>query len=153
MLRASEVFGLSPEETEELANKAGLSIHYYIDGQNKLLTEVLNQRRIRQNLLLDDSNVTERMLQYIKSGMRPSKEAILAITISLGLNIDEIQILLKASGYVLSRSLPNDIVILYLLEHNNCNDEGDSLVWHINDILEELDLPLLGTKFYQKSQN
>lgn len=119
----------------------------FSETPNHLLIKALNQSRIKQDLLIEQSNVTERMLEYIKSGMHPSKESILAIAISLGLSIAEIQTLLKSSGYILSQSLPNDMVVLYLLEHNNCNNKENSLVWYINNTLEELDLPLLGTKF------
>ena len=119
----------------------------FSESPNHLLIKALNQSCIKQNLLLEQSNVTERMLEHIKSGMHPSKESILAIAISLGLNIAEIQAMLKSFGYVLSQSLPNDMVVLYLLEHNDCNNKENSLVWYINNTLEELNLPLLGTKF------
>lgn len=88
------------------------------------------------------------MFGYFQHGMHPSKEAILSMVITAGLGIDEIQDVLKHAGYFLSRSLPNDMVILYTLEQCPTLEKRSALVWKINHILQSLDLPLLGTRFY-----
>ena len=145
ILRCSEVFPLSLEETEVLANKAGLSVVYF-DAEKGF--PFFDTRWFHTSGQLGcEANVTERMLEYIKAGMRPAKETLLAIAISVGYSVEKIQHLLKTCGYVLSDSIPADIVILYYLKNNRMLS-GTSLVWQINAVLEELELPLLGTKFY-----
>lgn len=100
-----------------------------------------------QEFLLQ-SNITRRMFGYIQHGMHPSKETILSMVITAGLEIDDIQDVLKHAGYFLSRSLPNDMVILHLLEQCPALENRFALVWEINHVLQSLDLPLLGTRFY-----
>lgn len=149
ILNAGRVFGLNAVETELLANKAGLSVCRFLqtalqEGETPALPKPLP---VRHGRLLAESNVTERMLQYIRNGMRPTKETLLAISISLGYSLEEIQEALKIYGYFLSPSLPNDTVVLYVLDHGNGPDGGPVSVWQINSILEDLELPLLGTRF------
>ena len=74
------------------------------------------------------------------------------MVISLGMETEEIQQILKTAGYVLSKSLPMDMVVLYFLEHRSEMDREMSLVWQINEVLEELELPLLGTRLYGKGE-
>lgn len=148
-MKAAEVFELTLEETEALANKAGLSLAF-LDTKDSFLSEYF---RIcsgdKTQELVAKSNVTERMLEYIKKGTHPSKETIIAVAIAEGLTLDNIQTLLKRTGYILSRSLPNDMVVLYFLEHRTSSSGSASLVWQINLVLDELNLPMLGTRFYQ----
>ena len=145
ILKCSQLFPLNLEETEELANKAGLSILYFDIDEGFPLFDTQWFCSGRQ--LCHDANITERMLEYIKGGMRPSKETLLSIAISMGYRVEEIQKLMKTCGYVLSDSIPADRVVLYYLINNDVVG-GTSLVWQINTILEELELELLGTKFY-----
>ena len=86
------------------------------------------------------------MLQYIKSHKQPSKETLLAIAISLGLGIDEIQHLLKKAGYALSPSLPNDAVVCWFLSGDRKTAGSVPVLFYINEVLDELKLPLLMTR-------
>lgn len=150
VLKAAEIFCLSDEEAEHLANKAGLSLQQ--GGRRLEMQKVLEQYNGRQNQLFAASNITERMLYYIKANRNPSKESLTALVISLGMETEEIQQILKTAGYVLSKSLPMDMVVLYFLEHRSEMDREMSLVWQINEVLEELELPLLGTRLYGKGE-
>ncbi|WP_277409174.1 hypothetical protein [Lacrimispora xylanisolvens] len=107
---------------------------------------MLNGRRGRCKSICDAANVSERMLQYIKNYRQPSKETLLAIAISLGLEIDEIQHLLKKAGYALSASLPNDAVVCWFLSGDRKVDGTVPVLFHINEVLDELKLPLLMTR-------
>lgn len=82
------------------------------------------------------------MYRHIKSDYRPTKVSLLALAISLELQTDEIYLLLQKAGYVLSKSIAFDMVIKYLLE----NPQTAKNVFYINDILYELNLPLLMTR-------
>lgn len=83
------------------------------------------------------------MLQYYKNGMPPTKQALLAISISLGLGVRDIQGLLMGHGYYLSKSLPNDLVVLWGLKELERNS---LFLYKINEILADLELPLLMTR-------
>lgn len=141
----AEIFHLTAEETELLANKAGLSLSSDHDFSG-YFRKLLNGRRGRCKSICDAANVSERMLQYIKSYRQPSKETLLAIAISLGLEIDEIQHLLKKAGYTLSASLPNDAVVCWFLSGDRKVDGTVPVLFHINEVLDELKLPLLMTR-------
>lgn len=130
---------LGHEETEGLANRAGLS---FCSGQNNLINLLFfYEGKIGE--LATKSQISERMLQYYKNGMIPTKQALLAISISLGLGVRDIQGLLMGHGFCLSKSLPNDLVVFWGLKEFN----RDSLcLYKINEILSDLELPLLMTK-------
>ncbi|MBE5981189.1 MAG: hypothetical protein E7249_19000 [Paenibacillaceae bacterium] len=145
IVSCAEIFHLTTEETELLANKAGLSLssdHNF----SVYFRQLLNGRRGRCKSICDAANVSERMFQYIKHYKQPSKETLLAIAISLGLGIDEIQHLLKKAGYTLSASLPNDAVVCWFLSGDRKADGTVPVLFHINEVLDELKLPLLMTR-------
>nr|WP_314465693.1 hypothetical protein [uncultured Clostridium sp.] len=141
----AEIFHLNTEESELLANKAGLSLYSEHDFCG-YFRQFLNGGRGRCKSICEAANVSERMFQYIKSQKRPSKETLLAIAISLGLGIDEIQLLLKKAGYALSASLPNDAVVCWFLSGERKTDGVVPVLFHINEVLDELKLPLLMTR-------
>lgn len=147
ILKCAVLFHLTPEETEALANKSGLSILYF---DMEMGFPHFHTAWIRPDKSLTRSaNLTERMSEYIKAGMRPSKESLLSIAITMGYSLNEIQSILTKAGYILSRSIPSDIVIIeYLTEHARHHSSSPASVHRINELLEELELPLLGTKFY-----
>ncbi len=140
--RASVLFGLTEEESEALANKAGLSLYFGETG----LVELLYNYTGKYRDLLDRASVSERMFQYYRSGRVPTKQALLAITISLGLSSAVTEHLLNNYGYCLSKSLPEDAVVRWFIENqrNYCHDVP--LLFSINEALYELGLPLLMTK-------
>lgn len=142
----ARVFNLNAEEAELLANKAGLSLFYDHDFCG-YFHQLLAGKRGRYKSICEAANVSERMFQYIKSKKKPSKETLLAIAISLGLGIDEIQLLLKKAGYVLSASLPNDAVVYWFLSGERKADGNIPVLFHINEVLADLKLPLLMTRF------
>ena len=72
---AAREFGLDEEETEALANKAGLTIRDSSDSASFI--ELLNSYKGRINTLVIGSNVTKRMLEYIRNGRIPTKETII----------------------------------------------------------------------------
>lgn len=88
--------------------------------------------------------ISERMLQYYVSEKKlPTKQALLAIAISFELPQEEIETLLRDYGFCLSNSLPNDAVALWFLRNNS---PSLALVFSINEVLADLELPLLMTK-------
>ncbi|MCM1082565.1 MAG: hypothetical protein NC393_01470 [Clostridium sp.] len=139
-VRRIEIYlGLDFEEAERLANRAGLS---FCNRQN-CLVDLLFSYEGKLGALAAKSQISERMLQYYKKGMTPTKQALLAIGISLNLGVGDIEGLLREYGFCLSKSLPNDLVVLWGFDKLN----RDSLfLYKINEILSDLELPLLMTK-------
>lgn len=85
------------------------------------------------------------MYRLIKTYYQPTKTSLLALAISLGLERNAAYALLKKGGYVLSESIAFDIVIKWLLENIKRNN-GKNDIFYINDVLYELELPLLMTR-------
>ena len=100
------------KEAELLANKAGLSLQGEQE-ENTGVQKLFKQYTDKQKKLFTEANVTERMLYYIKADRKPSKESLLALVISMGMETEEIQQVLRTAGYVLSKSLPTDMIVLY----------------------------------------
>lgn len=146
---AGEVFGLSSEETEALANKAGLTLHP-IGNFVEIFGGMLDAYPKSKRHLCEVSFVSDRMFRYIKEGQYSKKGAVLALSISMGQSLDNIQTLLKSAGYVLSESLPNDAVILWILRHTN--QPHDGRVFQINEVLNSLGLPLLMTREQRENE-
>jgi hypothetical protein len=138
---AARVFCLSQAEKETLANKGGLSFrireHFSI-----YLQQLIAKSGKSCRALYEEAQISERMFYLIKAGRTPSKTTLLALAITLGMNIDEIDILLPMTGYVLSRSIAFDVVVRYLLGQKYIGNH----VMSINDVLSELELPLLMTR-------
>lgn len=178
ILKAGYLFELTYHQTEELANKAGLSLSYLIDGltisESELSKELffyddiddrishhghkdkvafttqlddiitLSGRKLTD--LCKDALISERMVHHMRKGQHLRKEAIIALFIVLEQELENIQVLLKKAGYILSDALPNDVVIMWLLRHEVCFLNGANRLLKINDVLEEMDFPLLMTR-------
>lgn len=95
--------------------------------------------------ILAIAGVSERMFQYYMNGKAPAKQALLAILIAMELPRDRIESILRSYGYCLSRSLPNDVVVLWHMNHR-AGREAPSLLLDINAVLDEMELPLLMTR-------
>lgn len=139
---AGKIFCLTAKEEEILANKAGLSFQID-DNFNTILKELINNS---YKTIYSNSQVSERMFRHAMTDKIPSKETLLAITITLGISLEDIEMLLPKAGYFLSPSLAFDMVIKYLIKNANSSKNPYNLLSSINDILYELDLPLLMTR-------
>lgn len=134
-------------ECESLANKAGLSLLY---DENISLAMYLKDRNIKTGELVRGALISERMFQYYLKGKKPTKQALLAIVISLDFPVSDIDILLRKYGYCLSNSLPNDAVAIWFLKNYYTQKNGVMTLDSINEVLEKLELPLLMTKLIDR---
>ena len=100
--------------------------------------------------LCEDASVSDRMFRHIKSGRHLRKESILALLIVMGLSLDEIQCALKKAGLILSRSIPGDAVIIWMLENDLYGrggvKHGVKRLYRINEVLDSFGLGLLMTR-------
>jgi len=129
----SKIIGTS----EDKAINANFSKHF---------NDILSTYPVKKMELYEAALVSDRMFRHIKSGRFLRKEPVLALLVVIGLNVASIQELLKMAGYILSRSISNDVVVMWLLENEPTNFNGRKRLYRINEILESLDLPLLMTR-------
>jgi len=173
IVRAGELFSLNSNEKENLANKAGLSLLDTefsteltpLTSEIKKVSSKNSIRNIPTNInfathfgkllatytskkieLCEAALVSDRMFRHVKSGCHLKKEPLLAILIAMGLAFDDIQSSLKKAGFFLSASLPNDSIIMWMIENGIHDREGAMRLHNINETLYSLDLPLLMTK-------
>jgi len=179
IMNAGSLFGLSYQQTEDLANKAGLSllymtgkqmmldaaefsteifpydetdatvIHHHSETKMEFIEQLNNLITLSGRKLTDlcyDALISERMIHHMRKGQHLRKETILALLITLEQDLENIQLILKKAGYSLSHSLPNDAIIMWLMKHEVCFLNGVNRLLKINDVLDELELPLLMTR-------
>lgn len=143
-----------------MANKAGLSIFEFYDNfyENMLDKQVrdkfskhflyhLKKYKGKKIELCESALVSEKMFRHIKVGKFLKKEPILALLIVMNLDLDEIQKALRMAGLILSRSMYNDVVVIWIIE-NNLHNRGAKRLQYINEVLESLGLPLLMTRMH-----
>jgi DNA-binding Xre family transcriptional regulator len=128
-----------------LANKAGLSFCTDIKF-SEYFNKLISLYPGKKYELYDAAQISERMYRYVKNGQFLTKETLLALAISLELKLNDIQVLLKKAGYILSGSLPNDMIIIWLIEHDERSSKKINYVSYINDVLYSLEMPLLMTR-------
>ena len=117
---------------------------------NISLAMILKDYNVKSGKIVHSASISERMFQYYLKGKKPTKQALLAIVISLGFPVDEIDIMLRKFGYCLSESLPNDAVTNWFLKNYYTQKNGIMILNSINEILERLELPLLMTKLINR---
>ncbi len=104
-----------------------------------LLEDLLKKKNLKKTQVIKNSEIAETYAYQIFSGLRvPERNKLLCIAVGMGLNIDEVQLLLKTAGYsVLYVKKPFDSIILYGI----C--KGMSVV-EINDLLYDYGFETIG---------
>ena len=138
------------KDTSEIVKELGLSPDFQTfynenkeymvsDDLVQLLAELLHSKGLRKSQVIKNSELSEVYSYQIFSGLRvPERKKILCLTVSMGLNIGEVQQLLRCAGYPqLYVKIPFDSVVLYGL----C--KGLSVV-EINELLYAYGLETLG---------
>ena len=137
------------KDTSEIVKELGLSQDFQtFYNENKeymvhadlagLLTEILQRKGLKKSHVIKNAELSEIYGYQIFSGVRvPERTKLLCLAVGMGLNIDEVQQLLKCAGYPqLYVKKPFDSVVLY----GFC--KGKSVV-EINELLYKYDLETL----------
>ena len=105
----------------------------------QLLAELLEQKGLKKSQVIKNAEFSEVYGYQIFSGLRvPERKKLLCLAVSMKLNIDETQQLLKCGGYPpLYVKKPFDSVVLYGL----CKELS---VVEINELLYKYELETLG---------
>ncbi len=135
------LFGLSLEDSEILANSAGLSLNPACGNLYKFLA-VHYKGKLKN--LSENAAISERMLRYYKK-ITPTKQALLAIALSMNCSLSETDVLLHSYGYCLSKSSAVDATVMWFMNNNTYRNGGRLLV-EINIVLDNMGLPLLMTR-------
>lgn len=134
--RIVEELGLCPDfKTFYRENKD----YMVTDSLSSLLGRLLEQKGLKKAQVIKNAELSEVYGYQIFSGIRvPERKKLLCLAVGMGLNIDEVQQLLKFAGYPqLYVKLPFDSVVLYGL----CKAMS---VVQINELLYSYDLEMLG---------
>ena len=145
----AELFNLNETEKEALANSAGLSLIYGIPSNQSLLFSLYLASLagdLKRHTGALSNVVSERMFEYVRKGIIPTKESALALGITLDFSLYDLQISLNRAGYALSNSLPNDIMIKWILQNNDKRLSGMELLQSINETLYKYGFPILMTR-------
>lgn len=106
---------------------------------SEMLEKLLVDKNLKKSQVIKNAEISEVYAYQIFSGLRiPERKKLLCLAVSMSLNIDEVQTLLKCAGYSpLYVKLPFDSIILYGICQNLS-------VVEINELLFEYDLETLG---------
>jgi len=108
-------------------------------GLKEMLDRLIKEKGLKKSEIIKNSELSEVYAYQIFSGLRtPTRKKLLCLAIGMGLNFEEIQNLLKSSGYpYLYSKLAFDSVIIYGI----CKKLS---VMEINELLFDYDLETLG---------
>lgn len=137
------------KDTSEIVKELGLSQdfqtfynenkeHMVFADLTELLKELLERKGLKKSHVIKNAELSEVYGYQIFSGVRvPERKKLICLAIGMGLNIDEVQQLLKCAGYPqLYVKKPFDSVVLYGFY------KGLSVV-EINELLYKYDLETL----------
>ena len=110
------------------------------EGFSQALLRMIDERGMTDAQCYKKANVDRRLFSKIRSDpeYRPSKPTVFAFVMALELSLPEAKEILRKAGFALTRSSRMDLVIEYCISHRIYD------VLEINEVLYELDLPLLG---------
>lgn len=123
-----------------LANSAGLTLAPICGNLYGFLT-LRYKGKLKD--LYENAVISERMLRYYKK-ITPTKQALLAIAVSLNCGLLETDALLRSYGYCLSKSSAADVAVMWFI--NNTYRNGGRMLAEINIVLDNMGLPLLMTR-------
>lgn len=105
----------------------------------EMLFRLIDSKGLKDSIVYTKASVDKRLFSKIRSDKdyHPSKNTVILLCLALELQLDTALDLLKKSGYTLSNSRKEDIIVKYFIENNDFN------ILKVNEALYDYDLPLL----------
>ena len=98
------------------------------------LNKLLELKNINLSVIAKNSGIGEYVYKIFRGDRTPSRDVLITVSLSMGLSLEETQLLLRISKYaILDSRNKRDSVIIYGLSHNLS-------VFQIDDLLEEQDM-------------
>lgn len=132
----------SPKEIDENKDKIKEFIKKNkIKGFRDLLFKFIDDLNQKDAEIYKRALLDRRLFSKIRSNedYHPNKKTVISLLLALELELERGLALLKSAGYSLSESSVFDLVIVYCVAHKIYDLDK------VNEILEELKLPLLGS--------
>ena len=135
----------SPEPTHALMGAPSDSLIDRLkktdEGFSPTLLRLIDERGMTDAECYKRANIDKKLFSKIRSNAdyKPSKPTVFAFAIALGLSLRETKMLLNRAGFSLSHCSKFDIAMEYFILNRYSN------VHEINEILFDLDMPLLGS--------
>ncbi len=106
---------------------------------SQMLNDLIKEKGLKKSEVIRKSELSEVYSYQIFSGLRvPERKKLLCLAVDMGLNLDEVQSLLKCAGYSpLYVKISFDSIVIYGI----CKQLS---IVEINEILFEYDLETLG---------
>ena len=110
------------------------------EGFSETLLRLIDEKGMTDAQCYKKANVDRRLFSKIRSDpdYRPSKPTVFAFAIALELTLPETKNLLQKAGFALTHSSKLDVVLEYCIKRRFYD------ILQINEVLFDLDLPLLG---------
>ena len=113
---------------------------HFEDSFSQRLMKLIRKKGKSEVEVYKKAQLDRRLFSKIRTDVRytPSKRNIMALVISLELNMKEAEDLLRRAGYALSSTRKEDVILRYFIE------QGEYDLFLINDVLDYYGLPILG---------
>jgi len=138
----SENRTLSPRSEKEMLKDLKEAMSWRDESFAECILRMMDEREMKPSACYGAANISKAVFSNIvnKKEYKPTKATAFAFAIGLKLDLAQTRELLAKAGYAMSDSFPFDRVMKYFIEHRLYN------VGRVNELLFELDLPLLGEK-------
>ena len=117
-MRASLPAPMAAEAAMALPPELAAKLKAVGSGVGKALMALMNRKHFDNRKLMVKTGISKQLLSKIQNGKHakaPDKRWLLAVSVAMGLTLEETRGFLATAGYALSESNPRDVVVAYFL--------------------------------------